>query len=243
MRSNYHQGLADSVFQETIQAQPSSPDTSAMTMPAAAISTAPPEVRARIAPGYTQSQHEQQAPQGDAALDPFLDQDQFLNAMVQKMKAFLRDAAVTASRPAHVDPNYWSTPIDISGSITVPAAVMAPATWTQIVSYKVPTGSLARIQGYGVNVQDVTYTYNGSLIWRILVNGNPVGAINGFAQQRGSLVLPRQTFIVAQQDQTISFQVRRDTLGSGAQVVEAGLFGWIWQPRNAYDNARNTRVF
>jgi hypothetical protein len=234
MSKSFHQGLADSVFQETIQSQPSGQDVTAMTMPTATISTASPEVRNRL--GLNPGQRVIDVP-GDG------DQDAFLAAMTQKMKAFLRDAAVTASRPAHVDPNYWSTPLDISGSISVPNVVQLPFVYTTVVSYKVPAGSLARVQGYGLNVQDATYTYNGSLLWRIQVDGNSVANLNGFAQQRGSLVLPRQTYFLVKQDQTITFQVRRDALWTGAQVVECGLFGWIWQPRNAYDNARNARVF
>ncbi len=231
---NPHQGLADSVFNETIQPQASAPDSGNTVIPSAAGTTAPPSARARIAQwGGVES----------IPVPADTTQEQFLDSMVQKMKAFFRDAAVTASRPAHVDPNYWSSPLDLSDSVLVPAAVMAPAVWTTVTSYTVPSGSLARVQGYGVNVQDPAYTYDGSLIWRIQVNGNNVPNLADFAQQRGSLVLPRQTYFVVKEDQTISFQVRRDTLGTGDQVVEVGLFGWLWQPRNDYDNARNARVF
>jgi hypothetical protein len=229
-----HQGLADSVFNETFQGQASAPDTGNAVIPMAAGTTAPPSARERIAQwGGDQSMPVPQDTTKDA----------FLAAMVQKMKSFFRDAAVTASRPAHVDPNYWSTPLDISSSISVPAALMAPGLWTTITSFKVPNGSLARVQGYGVNVQDAAYTYNGSLIWRIQVDGNNVPNLFDFAQQRGSLVLPRQTFFVVPENKVISFQVRRNIVAGGAQTVEAGLFGWLWQPRNTYDNARNARVF
>ncbi len=229
-----HQGLADSVFNETFQGQASAPDTGNAVIPTAAGTTAPPIARERIAQwGGVESMP---VPSG-------MTSEAFLAAMVQKMKAFLRDAAVTASRPAHVDPNYWSTPLDISNSVSVPAAVMAPAVWTTITSFQVPSGSLARIQGYGVNVQDPTYTYDGSLIWRIQVDGNNVPSLFDFAQQRGSLVLPRQSFFVVKENKLITFQVRRNVAAVGAQTVEAGLFGWLWQPRNDYDNARNARVF
>lgn len=232
-----YQGLADSVFNETFQGQSSAPDSGNAVIPMAAGTTAPPAARGRVAdsmgiPG-TQSM----------TLPDGVSQEKFLASMIQNMRAFLRDAAVTASRPAHVDPNYWSTPLDLSAAVSVPAAVMVPTVWTTVTQYKVPTGSVARVTGYGVNVRDVTYTYNGSLIWRMQVDGNNVPNVANFAQQRGSLVQQRETFFVVTQDKLITLQVRRDTIGTGTQTVEAGFTGWLWQPRNNYDNARNARVF
>lgn len=232
-----YQGLADSAFNEVFHAQASAPDSGSSSVPVAAGTTAPPVARERAAT-YLGMPGGQSMP-----LPTGVSQEQFLAAMIQSMRAFLRDAAVTASRPAHVDPNYWSTPLDTSASVSVPAAVMPPANWTTIAQYKVPPGSLARITGYGVNVRDATYTYNGSLIWRMQVNGNNVPNIADFAQQRGSLVQQRETFVVVTEDKLITLQVRRNTLGTGTQVVEAGFTGWLWQPRNNYDNARNARVF
>jgi hypothetical protein len=170
------------------------------------------------------------------------DRDEFLDRLTSRLRSFLTEASITASRPAHVDPNYWSQPVDLSGSISVAAGAFGPGIWSTIVTYTVPSGNWARISGYGVNVQDPTYTYDGSLVWRIVVNGQPVQSIESFSQQRGSLAQPRQSYIIVKQDQFVALQVRRAVAAAGSQTVEGCLVGWRWQPRNAFDNAQNTRT-
>lgn len=160
-----------------------------------------------------------------------------IDLFVSGFANLFRELNFTASLPAHVSPAYYSDPIDRSGRLNVAAAVGA---YADIVTYVVPPGRSAVINQYGVNVQDVAYTYGGSLLWRIVRSNGAVPDILDFAEQRGSLVQPRSTYIRAQQGDTIRLQVRRAVAAAGAQDVDGCFVGWTWRPRNAYDNPRDS---
>lgn len=156
-------------------------------------------------------------------------EDRLVGALLQ----VIRRTNVTASPPAHIKPIIWSEPIDQSGQTTLAAAVSAYQT---VCTYTVPDGRNARISAYGVNVQDAAYTYNGSILWRFTVNGNALGnGMSDWAQQRGSVVNQRPTFIRLKERDTIRFQVRRAVLAGAPQVVEMSFTGWDWLLRNSYE--------
>lgn len=153
--------------------------------------------------------------------------------LVAALMNVLRTSNLTVSPPAHVHPIFWSNPIDQSARATIAAAAGAYAT---VVSYRVPEGRYARIDGYGVNVDDAAYVYNGSLLWRFRVNGQPLGdGMSNWGEQRGSLINQRSTYILLREDDFFEFQVQRAVAAVGAHDVEMGFTGWQWRLRMNYE--------
>lgn len=167
-------------------------------------------------------------------LSPPTDADQLTAALMN----MIRRTNFTVSLPAHQAPIIWSQPIDQSGQTTLAAAVGNYAT---VVQYTVPLGSGARILQYGVNVQDAAYTYNGSILWRFRVNGQPLSnGMSDWAQQRGSVVNPRDTVIILKEGDTLEFQVRRAVAAGAPQVVEMAFLGYTWWKRNSYEGTASS---
>ena len=153
--------------------------------------------------------------------------------LVDALMNALRLANITVSPPAHVHPIFWSNPIDQSARVSVPAAAGAYVT---AVSFRVPEGRYARIDGYGVNVDDAAYVYNGSILWRFRVNGMQLGdGMSDWGEQRGSLMNQRKTYILLKEDDFFEFQVQRAVAAVGAQDVEMGFTGWMWRLRMNYE--------
>lgn len=153
--------------------------------------------------------------------------------LVNQIVTLVRKTNVTASPPAHLSPTVWSDPIDLSARITVPAAVgvYAPA-----ITFTVPDGRYSRIKYYGVNVLDPAYTYNGSILWRFTINGIPIGdGMSDWGIQRGSIIQPRETYIIVKQADVIRFEVRRAVLALAAQDVDMSITGWTWRLRMNYE--------
>lgn len=159
--------------------------------------------------------------------------------LLQQFAALIQNTNITASQPAHNQPNLWSTPIDLSGQITVPAAAGGYAT---VVQYRAQPGRWIRINGYGVDTTDPTYTYNGSLVWRIRKNGIPVETLGDWGEHRGSVIRPRETFILLNGDDgqgdLITFDVRRAVASALPTTVHMALVGYTWRPRNNYEGTR-----
>lgn len=158
------------------------------------------------------------------------------SALVQELAKLLRNTNITASQPANAKPSFWAEPIDLSAQIVVPAAV---GLYTAVVNYVVPPGRYARIDAYGFDVAGGAYAYDGSLLWRMLVNGNPVYSLNNIAEHRGSIVQPRKTYFLAKEDFTVSFQVRRAVAALATDAVTMAFTGWIWPLRR---NAEGTKA-
>jgi hypothetical protein len=157
------------------------------------------------------------------------------NLVAELLKA-LRRSNITAGPPAFVRPHIWSDPIDLSATVSVPAAV---GPYQIAVQFVVPDGYWARIEQYGVTVQDPAYTYNGSILWAFQVQGAfvPQG-LTGWGEQRGSMVFPRKTFILGEQQQIINMLVRRATPVGSPQTVQMGFRGWTWRLRNNYEGTQ-----
>lgn len=167
----------------------------------------------------------------------------FWGKLRRELDAWIKTASISVVPPAHQAPPYWSQPVDLSATVTMAGPAQAPQVWTTAISYTAPRGWFARISGYGVNVRDATYTWNGSLLWRIIVNGNPVPNLINWGQQRGSIVSPRETFFLVRPEQTVLFQVRRDALwAGGSQIVEHCLVGYQYSPREEVDGSRSSVV-
>jgi hypothetical protein len=157
------------------------------------------------------------------------------DALISKMAGFFQNANITASLPAFNIPNFWSSPIDLSAQVTVPGVVQP--NYTTVLSWKCQEGTRTRITGYGVKVETPGYTYDGSLLWQLTLNGVQIGSLYGWGQQRGSIVSPRETFIIMQPGDFLQFQVRRAALTAGAPA-------WapltVYAPGQLVSNAGNT---
>lgn len=177
--------------------------------------------------------------EGDSLLTP---QDKARAALLmQHLSAFIQNANITVSQPAHNEPNLWSTPIDLSAKVIVP---LAAGGWINVLSYRVQPGRWARIKGYGVDAQDPfsTFNYDGSLIWRIQKNGIDVETLANWGEHRGSVIRPRETFLLGSGDvgngDLITFDVKRDFGHLDATTVEMALVGYTWRPRNNYEGTK-----
>jgi hypothetical protein len=156
--------------------------------------------------------------------------------MIQRLSALFQNTNITASRPAYNDPHQWSTPVDLSQSVIVPAAVGVDV---DVLTYYAPEGRSIRISGYGVDV-DGGYTYDGSLLWTIKKNGAIVETLGNWAQHRGSVAKPRDTFILLNGDDKdqITFSVRRAVAAGGPSTVAMCLVGWTFRPRFNYEGTK-----
>ncbi len=156
------------------------------------------------------------------------------NALFKDAVKYLRSTNITASLPMHSAPGLWSEPIDLSATFTDSGAVMPD--YVSVLSYIVPAGRWARIDGYGVDVSG-GFPYDGSLLWRITANGLLVPTLGGWGEHRGTIAIPRQTYFVVPQDQIISFDVQRVTAGAAGTIAMA-LKGWTWRLRMNYEGTK-----
>ncbi len=156
------------------------------------------------------------------------------NALFADLVKYARGTNVTASLPMHTKPGLWSDPIDLSATFADPGTVMTD--YMSVVSFIVPAGRWARFDGYGVDVSG-GYTYDGSLLWRITRNGLDVPTLAGWGEHRGTIAIPRKTFIVAPQDILVSFDVQRVIAGAACNVAMA-LKGWTWRLRMNYEGTK-----
>lgn len=147
--------------------------------------------------------------------------------LVNQIAALFRNTNITASLPAHAAPMLWSDPVDLSGQVSLGAGVSGYQT---VLSFTAPDGRWARIDGYGVDV-DGGYTYDGSILWRIRLNGQNVQSLYDWGEHRGTIIQPRKTIIVVPQGQTVDFQVRRAVASGGANLVTMAMVGWTWRLR------------
>ncbi len=171
------------------------------------------------------------AAKGTLAPAPLLtpEQQALVDAVIYKLAKIARNTNFTMQLPAHSQPMYWSNNIDLSDTVTMAAAVSAYQT---VLQYTAPDSRYGRISQYGFDVSDPAYTYDGTLQWRMVLNGQPVQSLLDFSEHRGSMVQPADTFIIVPQGQTIQFQVRRTSAAGGSLDVAMKLKGWDWLLRN-----------
>lgn len=154
---------------------------------------------------------------------------------VRLLSELFRNTAFTAADPAHVQPTIFSNPVDLSGVVTVPAG--ASPNWTTLVSFDVAEGRWCRINGYGINVRTGGYSYDGDIVFRIIVDDMPAPTLEQFAEQRGTPVDPREVFLLVKAGQRVQLQARRTAAG-GPDDVEGVLTGWTWRLRNTYEGTQ-----
>lgn len=168
---------------------------------------------------------------------PLLDEKELprARAFARVLMQLIQNTQITTALPAHVQPPLWSSPVDLSAVYSLPAAVGAYQT---VLSYTAQEGSWARISGYGVDVQDPAFTYDGSILWRIRVNGVNVQTLADWGDQRGSVVQPRSTLIVLREGWKVQFEVRRAVAAGAPTSVAMALLGWTWRLRHNYEGTK-----
>jgi len=164
--------------------------------------------------------------------------------LVGALVKMARRLVITAAPPAHVRPTVWSNPIDLSATVSVPGAVAA--TYTDVLTFQVPSGYGARIEQYGVDVKDAAYSYDGSLLWAFKKNGTFLDqGMSNWGEQRGSTQYPRKTAIMLDcvgnnPGDILTFCVRRAVLAGAPQNVVMNFRGWAWRKRNAYEGTQGS---
>ena len=159
--------------------------------------------------------------------------------MIKELTALLQNTNLTASLPAYNEPHLWSTPVDLSAQFSLPAAV---GDYQTVITYQVQPGRWARIDGYGVDVADPAFTYDGSILWRIRKNGINVETLADWGQHRGSVIQPRKTFILGNGDNgsgdVFTFEVRRAVAAGAPTVINMALVGYTFRPRFNYEGTK-----
>lgn len=168
---------------------------------------------------------------------PLLDERELprARALARVLAQLIQNTNITAALPAHVSPPLWSDPVDLVTRYTLPAAV---GPYVPVISYRAPPGRWARIFSYGVDVLDPLFTYDGSILWRLRVNGVDVQTLADWGDHRGSILLPRQTEIFLREDWLITFEVRRAVVGVGPVDVAMAINGWAWRYRYNYEGTK-----
>ncbi len=162
-------------------------------------------------------------------------QQAIVDALFDKFIKWTRNTNFTASEPAHSQPMLWSEPIDLSDTIVLPAA--ASPDYTPVIQYTVPSGRWARISSYAADVGG-GFTYDGSILWQITVNNLAVPSLNGWGEHRGTIAIPRETFIVVPENQTVSFNIRRAVAAVATSDIVMSLQGWTWRLRKDYEGTK-----
>lgn len=156
-------------------------------------------------------------------------------AFARVLAQLIQNTQITAALPAHVQPPLWSDPVDLSRTFTLPAAAGA---YLPVLVYKAPPGRWARINAYGVDVQDPLFTYDGSILWRIRVNGNDVMTLADWGEHRGSVIQPRATEIFLREDWQVQFEVKRAVAAALPTTLVMALTGWAWRLRHNYEGTK-----
>jgi hypothetical protein len=176
-------------------------------------------------------------PPGTGQPKPVLNATQraMVDAVVDRLAKIARNTNFTAALPAHTTPGYWSNNIDLSDQVALAGAVTPYQT---VLSYTAPPSRYGRISAYGFDV-DNSYAYDGTIQWRMVLNGVPVQDLLDVVEHRGSMVQPAETFIIVPMGQILLFQVRRTLAAGGTFNVNMKIKGWDWLLRT---NAEGTKA-
>jgi hypothetical protein len=165
------------------------------------------------------------------------EQQAIVDALWARFVKWTRNTNFTASEPAHAQPMLWSEPIDLSDTYTLATAADPAGVYHTVLEYTAPSGRWARINAYGYDV-DGGFTYDDSILWQITVNGLAVPSMNGFGEHRGTVAIPRQTFIIVPENQTVRFNVQRAVAAGGTNDIVMAMQGWSWRLRKDYEGTK-----
>jgi hypothetical protein len=130
-----------------------------------------------------------------------------------------------------IDEPEGSLPIATQNGIAMPA--VAAGTWLVLVSYTVPSGWDAIIDGIQLNVTTNAFTdFSGDLIWQILQDGRPIDGFQALLNQRGSIYQPLKIHTIKlKTGSTLTIQVQHANNSALGGNIIGGIFGYKY-PRS-----------
>lgn len=113
---------------------------------------------------------------------------------------------------------------------SVPAVLVAAATgdFITIATTTIPQNERGLLLGYGIQVQDPTYDYGGSLLFRVIVQASPIDDGAPFAEQRGDIINPAPAQYWVAGGNVVAIQARRAIAYAFAQRVAGVLLLSTW---------------
>lgn len=115
-----------------------------------------------------------------------------------------------------------------AGASAVLIAAAQSDAFTNIVTTTVPPNERGILVGYGIQVQDPTYDYGGSLVFRIIVQDSPIDDGAPFTEQRGDLINPAPAQFYVNAGNIVAIQARRSVAYAFAQRISAVLLLYTW---------------
>jgi hypothetical protein len=110
--------------------------------------------------------------------------------------------------------------------VLIPGAVSDD--FIDLCSGTVPQNETGFLVGYGIQVQDPSYDYGGSLLFRVTVASSPIDNGAPFAEQRGDLITQAPAHYPVQASDLVRIQARRAIAYAYAQRVAAVAIIYSW---------------
>jgi hypothetical protein len=110
--------------------------------------------------------------------------------------------------------------------VLIPGAVSTD--FVDLCTGTVPANETGFLVGYGIQVQDPSYDYGGSIVFRVLVASSPIDSGAPFAEQRGDLISPAPAHFPVQAGDIVVIQARRAIAYAYAQRVAAVAIVYSW---------------
>ena len=122
-------------------------------------------------------------------------------------------------------PTWDSKFFDRVGVIDLPA-LNATAT---IISFSMAPGYTGVVKWFSNIYLGGGFTDgSNNLIWKILIDGQPVEDYEAINAQLGTLPIPTDTFIPVEENQTVSVTITVNVVPGGGAKTGARLKGWRW---------------
>jgi hypothetical protein len=116
--------------------------------------------------------------------------------------------------------------VQSSARVTIPLAVSTE--WTTVTSYQFSSAERGYILGFGYAVDDPLYDYNGSILFRVVIDSQPIQDFSSLQLQIGTVQAPAPTMFYLQPTNLISLQARRAVVAAADQSVSATFRGIGW---------------
>ncbi len=119
------------------------------------------------------------------------------------------------------------------GRISLPAAVTAnnSSNWLVVAQLQLPQTDCGFLTSYSNAVIDPSWDYNGSILFRVRINGSPVDDCDSFQEQRGTIPSPAEALSYLKPGDRLVLEVRRAIAGTSPRdiVMGATLITWNQQ--------------
>lgn len=117
--------------------------------------------------------------------------------------------------------------------ISLPAAVTLNNSdnWVTVDTFEIPKTDCGYVVNYSNSVIDPSWDYNGSITFRIQINGSAIDECSGFSEQRGTIPQPAPCLAFMKPGDTLFLQTRRAIAGTSARdiVMSASIITWNQQ--------------